>query len=230
MKRQDFSIDEFTRRSTSTHQRLAEIAAKSATKSAALAAIFSSTPVLRSWRIAEVPISAAKSSRYCRRQHRARRGLGGRQVEQRSHQFDRRSSGQGHRGQYQHRGAAYKNFPGRHRMGTTCATIIASATFADWKRAQSSHPPNRSSRQRPATIGRPPCRLANVVARPPMKKAGHSFDQMIGREDLALLIENQRREADDGECFAGRRARSAASDRQECATRKMGPQLVDFSA
>ncbi len=48
-----------------------------------------------------------------------------------------------------------------------------------------------------------PVRQRHAIMRPPLKIVGHGFDQMVGREDLALLVKNQRREADSGERFAG---------------------------
>src|SRR5580698_3343257 len=52
---------------------------------------------------------------------------------------------------------------------------------------------------------------------------------MVGREDLALVIKNQRREADDGERLAGdARALKLQARREECATGEMRTQLIEF--
>jgi len=50
----------------------------------------------------------------------------------------------------------------------------------------------------------------HAILRPPMNIAGEGFDQMVGGKDLASLIENQRREAESGECFAANSINPAA--------------------
>src|SRR5271154_6579910 len=62
-----------------------------------------------------------------------------------------------------------------------------------------------------------------------MNISRHSFDQMVGGEDLALLVENQRRETDSGESFAGdARAFKLQARRQGCAAGEMRTQLVQL--
>jgi hypothetical protein len=62
-----------------------------------------------------------------------------------------------------------------------------------------------------------------------MNIACHRFDQRVGGEDLALLIENQRREAENSERFAGdARPLQLQARRQKCAAGEMCTQFVEF--
>ena len=91
------------------------------------------------------------------------------------------------------------------RMGTTCATIITvGVRVPDGKRAhaRAARQINRRDCVPQQLVGRPVSERQTTV-RPPLNVAGQSLDQMVGREHLALLIENQRREADNRQRFAG---------------------------
>ena len=69
----------------------------------------------------------------------------------------------------------------------------------------------------------------HAILGPPLDIARERFDQRVGGEDLALLIENQRREAESGERFAGdARPLELQARRQERATSEMGAQFIEF--
>ncbi len=69
----------------------------------------------------------------------------------------------------------------------------------------------------------------DLISRPPMNAAVERLDQVVGRNNLALLVENQRREAESGQRLGGGlRAFELQPRGKERATSEMRPQLVEL--
>jgi hypothetical protein len=68
------------------------------------------------------------------------------------------------------------------------------------------------------------------VKRPPLNVGAEGFDQRTGGEDLAMLVENERREAKRRERFAGdARPLELQPRRHQGAAGEMGTQFIQFS-
>jgi hypothetical protein len=110
-----------------------------------------------------------------------------------------------------------------------CATIIASACKSRTGKERTLAPPATSMAAIASRKSGGFILEGYAIKRSPLNMAGERFDQRIGGENFALLVENQRREAESGERFAGDpRPLELQACRQECAAGEMGTQLIEL--
>ena len=116
-------------------------------------------------------------------------------------------------------------------MGMTCATIAALASAPRTAKERTGATCSIAERRDRLTEQRIGAGVLqrDAVLRAPPDVIGQRLDQMVRGQNLALIVENQRRQADERQRFAGdARALQSEPCRHERAAGKVGPQCVQL--